>query len=168
MMTRESYGEATVQSPSFGFGSKAAVVVTLLFATILNYLDRQTISILAPTLQQQMGFNNEHLGWLFAVFYYAYTLCQFAVGPLLDRFNLRWCFAIAVIAWSLVSGLTGLAAGFGTLLIFRLLLGVVESANWPAGLQILARLLPPAERTLGCGIFDSGAAIGALIAPAAI
>ena len=140
----------------------------MLLSTILNYLDRQTVSILAPTLQQQMGLNNEHLGWLFAVFYYSYTLFQFAVGPVLDRFNLRWCFAIAVTAWSLVSGLTGFAMGFSSLLAFRLLLGVAEASNWPAGLRVLERSLPPKERTLGCGIFESGAAVGALIAPAAV
>lgn len=153
---------------SFSFRTKSTLVIILLLATILNYLDRQTLSILAPTLQHQMGLDNAHLGWLFAIFYYSYTLFQFAVGPVLDRFNLRWCFAIAVLAWSLVSGLTGLAAGFISLLVFRFLLGVTESANWPAGLRILVRTLPPAERTLGCGIFDSGAALGAVIAPAAI
>jgi len=150
------------------FRIKAALVVTMLLSTILNYLDRQTISILAPTLQHQMGIDNEHLGWLFAIFYYSYTLFQFGVGPMLDRFNLRWCFAIAVTAWSLVSGFTGLAVGFVSLLGFRFLLGVTEAANWPAGLRVLERTLPPKERTLGCGIFESGAAVGALIAPAAI
>jgi ACS family hexuronate transporter-like MFS transporter len=140
----------------------------LLLATVLNYLDRQTISILAPTLQHQMGLNNEHLGWLFAIFYYSYTLFQFAVGPVLDRFNLRWCFAFAVMAWSLAVGLTGLATGFASLMIFRFLLGVTESANWPAGLRVMERTLPPEERTLGCGIFESGAGVGALIAPIAI
>jgi ACS family hexuronate transporter-like MFS transporter len=153
---------------SLTFRTKATLVITLLLATILNYLDRQTISILAPTLQHQMGLNNEHLGWLFAIFYYSYTLFQFAVGPVLDRFNLRWCFATAVIAWSLAVGLTGLATGFASLLVFRFLLGVTEAANWPAGLRILVRTLPPEERTLGCGIFDGGAAVGALIAPVAI
>jgi MFS transporter, ACS family, hexuronate transporter len=153
---------------SLSFRIKAALVGTMLLSTILNYLDRQTISILAPTLQHRMGIDNEHLGWLFAVFYYSYTLFQFAVGPMLDRFNLRWCFAIAVTAWSLVSGFTGLAIGFTSLLAFRFLLGVTEAANWPAGVRVLERTLPPEERTLGCGIFESGAAIGALIAPAAV
>ena len=153
---------------SLSFRIKAALILTLLLSTILNYLDRQTISILAPTLQHQMSIDNEHLGWLFAVFYYSYTLFQFVVGPVLDRFNLRWCFAIAVVGWSLVSGLTGLAAGFASLLVFRFLLGATEAANWPAGLRVLERTLPPEERTLGCGIFESGAAVGALIAPIAI
>lgn len=144
------------------------IVVVLSCATILNYLDRQSLSILAPTLQQDMHFNNVHLGWLFAIFYYSYTLFQFAVGPVLDRFNLRWCFAIAVIAWSIVLGMTGLATGFVSLMVFRFLLGMTEAANWPAGLRVISRTLPPEERTLGSGVFESGAALGALIAPAAI
>ena len=65
----------------------------MFLASILNHLNRQTLSILAPTLQHQMQMGNEVLGWLFAVFYYSYTLFQFAVGPALDRFNLCWCFA---------------------------------------------------------------------------
>ena len=150
------------------FWTKWGLCSLLFLATILNYLNRQTLSILAPTLQHQMHMGNEALGWLFAVFYYSYTLFQFAVGPVLDRFNLRWCFALAVIAWSLALGLTGLATGFASLLVFRFLLGVTEAANWPAGLRILARTLPPEERTLGCGIFESGAGVGALIAPVAI
>jgi MFS transporter, ACS family, hexuronate transporter len=153
---------------SFSLRNKATIVIALLLATVLNYLDRQTISIIAPTLQQQLGLNNAHLGWLFAIFYYSYTLFQFAVGPVLDRFNLRWCFLAAVVAWSVVLGFTGLATGFVSLMIFRFLLGVTEAANWPAGLRILARTLPPEERTLGCGIFESGAGVGALIAPVAI
>jgi MFS transporter, ACS family, hexuronate transporter len=140
----------------------------LFLATILNYLNRQTLSILAPTLQHQMHMGNEALGWLFAIFYYSYTLFQFAVGPVLDRFNVRWCFAIAVFGWSLVSGMTGLATGFAGLLVFRFLLGVMESANWPASLRIVARVFPPKERTLATGFFTSGTSVAALIAPAII
>jgi hypothetical protein len=82
-----------------------------------------------------------------------------------DRFYLRWAFALAVLLWSAVSVLTGLANGFVALLIFRLSLGVVESANWPAGMRVMARLLDPRERALGNGIFTSGTRVGALIAP---
>jgi ACS family hexuronate transporter-like MFS transporter len=150
------------------FRTKLTLIVILALATILNYLDRQALSILAPTLQREMRIDNAHLGWLFAIFYYSYTLLQFAVGPVLDRFNLRWCFAIAVLAWSLVSGLTGVATGFISLMVFRFFLGVTEAPNWPAGLRTIARTLPPEERTLGSGIFESGAALGAVLAPAAI
>jgi ACS family hexuronate transporter-like MFS transporter len=138
----------------------------LFLATTLNYLDRQTMSILAPRIQREMGFDNEALGWLFSVFYYSYTFSQFGVGLLLDRYNLRWAYGLAVLAWSATAGLTGLARGFAGLLGFRLLLGVMESANWPAAMRMVARTLPPRDRTLGNGIFTSGTSIGALIAPA--
>src|SRR5215472_2552735 len=140
----------------------------LFLVTTLNYLDRQTMSILAPSLQKELHLDNEALGWLFAAFYYAYTFSQMAVGPVLDRSNLRWGFAFAVFLWSLVSVLTGLANGFVALLVFRLALGMVESANWPAGMRVVSRLLEPRERALGNGIFTSGTSIGALVAPGVI
>ena len=140
----------------------------LFLATTLNYLDRQTLSILAPILRHDMHLDNEALGWLFAVFYYAYTLSHFLVGPILDRSHLRWAFGAAVLAWSTVSMMTGLASGFASLMLFRLLLGIMESANWPAAIRIVARSMEPSERTLGNGIFTSGTSVGALIAPAVI
>jgi len=147
---------------------KWQLCIVLFLATTLNYLDRQTMSILAPALQKELHLGNQALGWLFAVFYYAYTFSQLAVGPILDRSNLRWAFTWAVLLWSLVSVLTGLANGFVALLVFRLALGVVESANWPAGMRVVARLLEPRERALGNGIFTSGTSVGALVAPGLI
>ncbi len=140
----------------------------LFLATTLNYLDRQTLSILAPILRVDMHLDNETLGWLFAAFYYAYTLSHFAVGPILDRSHLRWAFGIAVLAWSTVSMLTALSVGFVSLLAFRTLLGVTESANWPAAIRIVSRALEPRERALGNGIFTSGTSVGALVAPGII
>jgi len=115
-----------------------------------------------------MGLDNEALGWLFSVFYWAYTFSQFGVGPLLDRWNLRWAYGGAVLAWSASCALTGLASGFWGLIAFRLLLGVMESANWPAALRIVSRVLPPEDRPLGNGLFTSGTSVGALVAPSAI
>jgi len=140
----------------------------LFLATTLNYLDRQTLSILAPTLQAELHLDNEALGWLFAVFYYAYTLAQFAAGFILDRSNLRWAYLIAVFVWSVVASATALSTGFVSLIAFRLLLGVAESPNWPAAQTIVGRGLPPKERAMGSGIFTSGTSVGALIAPGLI
>ena len=147
---------------------KWQICVVLFLATTLNYLDRQTLSILAPSLQKELHLDNASLGWLFAAFYYAYTFSHMAVGPILDRSNLRWAFVTAVLLWSIVSVLTGLANGFVALVIFRSSLGVVESANWPAGMRVVSRLLLPRERALGNGIFTSGTSVGALIAPGLI
>jgi ACS family hexuronate transporter-like MFS transporter len=147
---------------------KWQICVMLLLATTLNYLDRQTLSILAPTLQKDLHLDNEALGWLFAVFYYTYTFAQMVVGPILDRANIRWALVCAVLLWSTVSALTALANGFATLLIARLMLGIVEAANWPAALRIVVRILEPPERALGNGIFTSGTSIAALVAPGLI
>jgi len=137
----------------------------LFLATTLNYLDRQVLGIVAPVLQRELGLDNAALGWLFSVFYYTYTFAQFAAGPVLDRVNLRWVYGLAVVCWSAAGALTATARGFTSLLGFRMLLGVMESANWPAAMRIVARILPPKERALGNGIFTSGTSIGALIAP---
>jgi ACS family hexuronate transporter-like MFS transporter len=150
------------------FLRKWGLCLLLLLATTLNYLDRQTVSILAPILQDEMKFDNEALGWLFSVFYYSYTFAQLGVGLLLDRFSVRWLYGGAVLAWSATCALTGLSNGFAALLGFRLLLGITESANWPGAMRIVSRVLPPAERAMGNGIFTSGTSIGALIAPGLI
>jgi MFS transporter, ACS family, hexuronate transporter len=147
---------------------KWQICIMLFLATTLNYLDRQTLSILGPTLQNALHLDNDALGSLFSIFYFTYTFSHLVAGPILDRVNLRWAFAVAVLLWGAVSALTGLANGFLALLIFRLLLGVVEAVNWPGALRILARLLEPRERALGNGIFTSGTSVAALIAPALI
>jgi MFS transporter, ACS family, hexuronate transporter len=144
------------------------VCVLLFFATTLNYLDRQTLSILAPAISDEIGLDNNSLGLLFAIFYYSYTVGQFAIGGLLDRWNLRWAYAFGVLAWSLVAALTAISTAFLSLLIFRLLLGLTESMNWPAAMRVVARSMAPSERSLGNGIFTSGTSVGALIAPAIV
>ncbi len=145
--------------------NKWALCVLLFLATTLNYLDRQTLGILAPIIQTELRLDNAALGTLFAVFYYTYTVAQFGIGGILDRSHLRWAYGIAVLAWSAVAALTSLANTFAMLIVFRLLLGIAESVNWPAAMRIVARALPPSERSLGNGIFTSGTSIGALIAP---
>src|SRR5258708_17739083 len=126
---------------------KWRLCLLLFLATTLNYLDRQTMSILAPILQKEMHLDNEALGWLFAVFYYTYTFSQMAVGPLLDRLHLRWAFGAAVLLWSLVSAATGLASGFASLLVFRKRRGRPDAATWPAPVRIIAGSMDPRARS---------------------
>jgi MFS transporter, ACS family, hexuronate transporter len=142
--------------------------ILLFLATTLNYLDRQTVSILAPWIQRELGLDNQALGLLFSVFYYTYTVAQFGIGYLLDRGNLRLLYGGAVVAWSAAAALTGTASGFASLLGWRMVLGIVEAANWPAALRIVRRALPEASRPIGNGLFTSGTSIGALIAPVVI
>lgn len=145
--------------------SRWVLCVLLLLGTTINYLDRQTLSLMAPLMRAELGLNNETLGLLFSFFYYAYTFAQFAAGGLVDRANLRWAYGGAVLAWSIVGMMTCTATGFFSLAVFRILLGITESPNWPGALNIVSRALPPKERALGNGIFTSGQSIGALTAP---
>ncbi|MBP7143152.1 MAG: MFS transporter, partial [Opitutaceae bacterium] len=137
----------------------------LLLATIINYLDRQTISVSASRIADELNLTDKHLGELFSAFLFAYGIGQVVLGPLLDRMGTVAAYAIAVTAWSISGAASGIATGFGFLLMTRIALGLCESPNWPLALRVVARSFPPGQRVLATGIFQSGTSIGALIAP---
>jgi MFS transporter, ACS family, hexuronate transporter len=146
-------------------GSRKWLIVFLLFlATLLNYLDRQTISVTASIISSEFGLNDADLGQLFFAFLFAYGLSQLFVGGALDRLRARPAYAAAVVAWSLAGAAAGLATGFATLFAMRVLLGFCESPNWPLALRVVARTIPPEQRALATGIFQSGTSVGALVA----
>jgi ACS family hexuronate transporter-like MFS transporter len=142
-----------------------AIVCVLFLATVLNYMDRQTLSMAAPLIQRQLSLNNDRIGILFSAFFYTYGLMMAVTGWILDRVSVRMGYAVSVFVWSVAGALTGLTTNFGQLFGCRLLLGVGEAANWPAALRTVARILPPEKRSLANGIFNSGASVGAVITP---
>ncbi|HZZ20061.1 MAG TPA: MFS transporter [Opitutaceae bacterium] len=145
---------------------KRWIICGLLFlGTIVNYLDRQTISVSASRIAAEMHLNDFNLGELFFGFLFAYGIAQILVGPILDRFRTVPAYAVAVIAWSLAGASTALAPTFGFLLAARIALRLCESPNWPLGLRVVARTFPASQRSLANGIFESGTSIGSLIAP---
>ncbi|MBE7539229.1 MAG: MFS transporter [Opitutaceae bacterium] len=137
----------------------------LLLATIINYLDRQTISVSASRIAEELNLGDKHLGELFSAFLFAYGIGQVVLGPVLDRIGTVRAYAFAVAAWSIAGAASGFATGFGFLLATRIALGLCESPNWPLALRVVARSFPPGQRVLATGIFQSGTSIGALIAP---
>jgi ACS family hexuronate transporter-like MFS transporter len=144
------------------------LLVGLLFlATLLNYLDRQTISVLATRIAEDpaMRLTDADLGKIFFAFLLAYGIAQLVIGPVLDRVSVRVAYPIAVTAWSIAGALAALATGFWSLLGLRMLLGVCESPNWPLALRVVARTIPPHQRSLASGLFQCGTSVGALIAP---
>lgn len=134
-------------------------------ATVINYLDRQTLSVVAPLLSEEFQMNDETYGLILAAFMLAYTLMNGVSGPLLDRLGTRVGYAICVAWWSTAAILHGLARGPWSLGLFRFLLGMGEAGNWPAAVKVVAEWFPARERALASGIFNSGAAIGAIVAP---
>jgi len=146
-----------------GWG-KWSVVLLLFLATLLNYMDRQTIAVSASVISKEFGLGDVQLGQLFFAFLLAYGIAQLFAGALLDRFSVRPAYAAAVIAWSLAGAAGALATGFVSLFALRVLLGVCECPNWPLALRVVARTIPPEQRSLANGIFQSGTSIGALVA----
>jgi ACS family hexuronate transporter-like MFS transporter len=137
----------------------------LLLATTVNYMDRVTINVLGPYIRKDLGFTVEHYGYLESAFAIAFALSSLLLGFVVDRWNVYWVYPAAVLAWSAAGFATGFAGGFATLLACRFLLGLAEGANWPCALRTTQRILPPAERAMGNGLLQSGAALGAFLTP---
>ena len=138
----------------------------LLFAsTVINYIDRQTLSVLAPYLKQQYGWNNQNFATIVIAFRVAYSVGQTVSGRLIDRIGTRRGLTITVIWYSIAAMLTSLAGGLRSFAFFRFLLGAGESANWPAATKAVAEWFPKKERGWAVALFDSGSSIGGAIAP---
>src|SRR5438270_10051062 len=138
----------------------------LLFAsTALSYMDRQAVAVVGERLTAEFGVGFESLGWIIAAFGLPYALFQVPAGFLADRGDVRRTYAAAVVGWSIAAMAVAWSPTLGALMAFRAILGVGESFNWPCALRVTATVLPPADRGLGNGIFNSGAAIGAVLTP---
>lgn len=137
----------------------------VLFAsTIINYVDRQTLSLLAPYLKLEYHWTNTDYANLVIGFRIAYSIGQTVFGRLMDRMGTRRGLSLTVIFYSLVSVLTSLARGFYSFATFRFLLGVGESGNWPAATKAVSEWFPKRERGLATAFFDSGSSVGGAIA----
>jgi MFS transporter, ACS family, hexuronate transporter len=138
----------------------------LLFAsTVINYIDRQTLALLAPYLKQDYHWSNTDYANLLISFRIAYAIGQTVCGRLIDRVGTRRGLSISVLCYSLVSVATSLARGFFSFAAFRFLLGAGESANWPGATKAVSEWFPKRERGLAAALFDSGSSIGGAIAP---
>ncbi|HZN10314.1 MAG TPA: MFS transporter [Blastocatellia bacterium] len=138
----------------------------LLFAsTVINYIDRQTLSLLAPYLKQEYQWTNTDYANLVISFRVAYSVGQTVCGRLMDRVGTRRGLTLSVAWYSVVSMLTALATGLKSFALFRFLLGAGESANWPGATKAVSEWFPKRERGLATALFDSGSSIGGAIAP---
>lgn len=141
------------------------VCALLFFATTINYVDRQVLSILAKTLETSIGWDSIQYGYITAAFQAAYAIGLLSAGRLIDRLGTRLGYAIAITLWSLAAMAHAAAASAFTFGVARALLGLGEAANFPACIKTVAEWFPKSERALATGIFNSGANIGAVVAP---
>ena len=136
----------------------------LLLSTIINYIDRQTLSLLAPYLKVEYHWTNTDYANIVIGFRIAYSLGQTVFGRFMDRIGTRRGLSITVFFYSVVSVLTSLARGFYSFATFRFLLGAGESGNWPAATKAVSEWFPKRERGLATALFDSGSSVGGAVA----
>ena len=141
-------------------------IAALLFtSTIINYIDRQTLSVLAPFLKEEYRWTNTDFATILIAFRIAYTIGQGVCGRLLDWLGTRRGLSITVFFYSAVASLTAFASGIWSFRVFRFLLGAGESANWPGATKATSEWFPAKERAWAVAMFDSGSSIGGAVAP---
>jgi ACS family hexuronate transporter-like MFS transporter len=141
-------------------------MLTLAFlATVINYLSRQTLSVMAPVLLQQFRISATSYSDIIFAFMLAYTFMNGVSGRLLDRLGTKIGYGLTIAFWSGAQLLNALSAGALSLGIFQFLLGMGEAGNYPAGVKLITEWFPAEERSHASGIFNSGASIGAILAP---
>jgi MFS transporter, ACS family, hexuronate transporter len=139
----------------------------MLFAsTVINYVDRQTLSALAPFLKKEYSWTNEDYAFIVIAFRVAYAIGQTVLGRLVDKIGTRLGLTLTVLGYSIISMLTSFAGGLRSFAFFRFLLGFGESSNWPAATKAVSEWFPKKERGWAVALFDSGSSIGAAFAPA--
>jgi MFS transporter, ACS family, hexuronate transporter len=135
------------------------------WATAINYLDRQTLSVAAPVLSEQFHMSDVAYSRVTTAFLLAYTIMNGVSGPLIDRLGTRLGYGLCVLWWSVSAMLHAFSRGAFSLGAFRFLLGIGEAGNWPGAVKVVAEWFPEKERALASGIFNSGSAAGAILAP---
>ena len=137
----------------------------LFFATTINYIDRQVISILAPQLQELFNWTEKDYGYIIMSFQIAYALGLLATGRFLDKFGVRAGYSIAILVWSFAAGAHAWASSVVGFAAARFGLALGESANFPAAIKAVSEWFPKKERAFATGLFNSGSTIGAIISP---
>lgn len=141
------------------------ILALLFLATVINYVDRQTLSILAPTLRAEFHLSEIDYSRVVSAFLLSYTVMYAVSGRVIDRIGVRLGMAASILWWSIATMATAVARGAFSLAAFRFALGIGEPGVYPAGLRATAEWFPERERAMATGIFSSGSAIGALAAP---
>jgi ACS family hexuronate transporter-like MFS transporter len=141
------------------------VCLFLLTATLLSYLDRQALSVVAPRVSAELALDNAQLGLLLSAFFWSYALMHVVIGYLLDRYSIRVTYPLFVGLWSISQIACGLVTGFSGLFVGRLFLGAFETAGQTGAARIIARIMPARDRVFANGVMMSGGSIGAMIAP---
>ena len=141
------------------------IIGLICLGTIINYLARNSLAVLAPELEKRLQFTDQQYSYIVLAFQLGYTVMQSVCGFILDFLGLQLGFALFALVWSLFNVLHSLAGGWGSLAFFRGLLGLSEAAAIPAGIKAISEWFPAKERSVAVGYFNAGTSLGALLAP---
>ncbi|HNW59054.1 MAG TPA: MFS transporter [bacterium] len=141
------------------------ICALVFFATTVNYLDRQVLSLLKDRLEVEFNWSDSDYANIVAVFQFVYAIAMLFAGRLIDWLGTKLGYALSLLVWSVAAMLHALARGTGGFMFARGLLGFGESGNFPAAIKTVAEWFPKKERALATGIFNSGANVGAILAP---
>jgi MFS transporter, ACS family, hexuronate transporter len=141
------------------------IVVLICLGTIINYLARNSLSVLAPQLKTVLSFSTQEYSYIVAAFQVAYTIMQPIAGYFLDFLGLKVGFTLFAVLWSVSNMLHAFATSWGGLAFFRGMLGFSEAAGVPAGIKAVGEWFPAKERSVAVGWFNAGTSLGALLAP---
>jgi MFS transporter, ACS family, hexuronate transporter len=156
-------------TPSPSPGRYRWLVCGLLFlATTINYVDRQILSLLKPILDEELGWTNEQFGAVNSAFQGAYAVSLLGFGWFVDRYGTRLGYAVSITAWSLAAISHALVRSVGGFFGARVALGLGEGGNFPSAIKAVALWFPKRERAFATSLFNSGANVGALLAPAVV
>ncbi len=141
------------------------IVALLFFATTINYIDRQVLGLLAPSLQQEFGWSEVDYANIISWFTAAYALGFLGVGRMMDKIGVRNGFAIAITTWSIAAIGHAWATGLNGFNAARFALGLGESGNFPGAIKTVSEWFPARERAFAAGVFNAGSNVGAILAP---
>lgn len=141
------------------------ICLLVFFATTVNYLDRQVISLLKPTLEKEFNWTESDYSDIVIAFQFAYALGMIGAGRIIDRIGTKMGYAITLTLWSIASILHAFATGKLSFMAYRAFLGVTEAGNFPAAFKAIAEWFPQKERAFAAGFFNSGTNVGAIVAP---
>jgi ACS family hexuronate transporter-like MFS transporter len=142
------------------------MMVSLIFlATVINYIDRQTVSVLKTSISTDLGLSNADYASIQNAFLLLYGISQMVSGRLYDRIGTRLGFVFSIVVWSGAAVAHAFATTAGMFKVFRGVLGFGEAGNWPGAAKVVGEWFPVKERALGMGIFNTGAALGSAVSP---
>ena len=141
------------------------IISLIALATIINYIDRGTLSLMWPSISSDLGMDKGDYAIILNVFMIAYAIGQLVSGKLFDKVGTRAGYVIAITVWGLSSFMHSFAKGILSFSFFRVTLGLGEAGNWPGAVKSNAEWFPIKERAIAQGIFNAGASIGSVIAP---